>query len=125
MIAQADLVVHEGVCFEASPADRPGTPTDETLAVVRDQESWSRVAPLTQGSEGVERFGVSSFRSAERLDNSGFAGWLCTHLEAELGTGVSVVCASNRACGGSMTTGGGLLGLLDWATAVVRTPQVS
>ncbi|MEU2358539.1 DUF6196 family protein [Streptomyces misionensis] len=49
VIAQADLVVHDGVwCFEESPTDQPPALTRETLAVVRDQESWSRLVPLTQ-----------------------------------------------------------------------------
>lgn len=101
VIAQADLVVHDGAwCFEESPIDQPPTLTRETLALVRDEESWSRLVPLTRQSDEVERFGVFSFRFADQSDNSGFVGWLATHLKVELGTGVFVVCGSNRARGG-------------------------
>ena len=34
------------------------------------------------------------------LDNSGFVGWLASHLKAVLGTGVFVVCGQNGARGG-------------------------
>jgi len=121
-IAQADLVVHDGVwCFEESPADQPPTLTAETLAVVRDQESWSRLVPLTQEGDDVERFGIFSFHFADHVDNSGFVGWLATHLKVELGTGVFVVCGSNRARGGIYDYWGCPIDLLDQAIAVVRT----
>jgi len=34
------------------------------------------------------------------LDNSGFVGWLATHMKRSLGTGVFVVCGQNSARGG-------------------------
>lgn len=120
VIARAELVVHDGVWyFEESPADRPPALTDATLAVVRDQESWSRLVPLTHGDESVERFGVFSFHFPEDMDNSGFVGWLATRLKAELGTGVFVVCGSNRARGGIYDYWGCPVHLLDEALAVV------
>ncbi len=120
VIAEADLVVHDGVwCFEESPADRPPALTAETLAVVRDQESWSRLVPFTPGGGGVERFGIFSFHFADGVDNSGFVGWLATHLKVELGTGVFVVCGSNRARGGIYDYRGCPVDLLDRAVAVV------
>ncbi|MGW7018594.1 DUF6196 family protein [Streptomyces decoyicus] len=126
VIAQAGLVVHDGVwCFEESPADQPPALTRETLAVVRDQESWSRLVPLTQEGDGVERFGIFSFHFADQVDNSGFVGWLATHLKVELGTGVFVVCGSNRARGGIYDYWGCPIDLLDQAIAVVRTLRVS
>ena len=97
----------------------------ETLAVVRDQESWSRLVPLTQESDGVERFGIFSFHFADQVDNSGFVGWLATHLKAELGTGVFVVCGSNRARGGIYDYWGCPIDLLDRAVAVVRALRAS
>ncbi|MFC6880633.1 MULTISPECIES: DUF6196 family protein [Actinomadura] len=120
VIAQAELVVHDGVwCFEESPADRPPALTHETLAVVRDQESWSRLVPFSQQGD-VERFGIFSFHFAGQADNSGFVGWLATRLKAELGTGVFVVCGSNRARGGIYDYWGCPIDLLDQATAVVE-----
>ncbi|WP_433438326.1 DUF6196 family protein [Nonomuraea sp. CA-141351] len=126
VISQADLVVHDGVwCFQEFPADQPPALTGETLAVVRDQESWSRLVPLTQERDGVERFGIFSFHFAGHVDNSGFVGWLATHLKVELGTGVFVICGSNRARGGIYDYWGCPIDLLDEAIAVVRMLRVS
>jgi hypothetical protein len=102
VIALADLVVHDGVWyFEESPAANPPSLSDRTLAIVRDKDSWSALMPLTQEpAQPVERFGVFSFHFPSGIDNSGFVGWLATHLKRRLGTGVFVVCGSNRARGG-------------------------
>ncbi|MGW0252706.1 DUF6196 family protein [Nocardia goodfellowii] len=122
VIAEADLLVHDGVwCFEESPADQPPALTGETLAIVRDQDSWSSLVPLAGAGEGIERFGIFSFHFAEHLDNSGFVGWLATRLKVELGTGVFVVCGSNRARGGIYDYWGCPADLLDQAIAVVNT----
>ena len=126
VIAQAELVVHDGVwCFQESPADQPPALTDETLAVVRDRESWSCLVPLAREGDGIERFGIFSFHFADHVDNSGFVGWLATNLKAQLGTGVFVVCGSNRAHGGIYDYWGCPIDLLDQAVAVVRTLRVS
>ncbi|MET9340864.1 MULTISPECIES: DUF6196 family protein [unclassified Nonomuraea] len=120
VIAGAELVVHEGVWFfEESPADRPPALTGDTLAVVRDEDSWSRLIPLTRDREDVERFGIFSFHFPAGLDNSGFVGWLATRLKASLGTGVFVVCGSNRERGGVYDYWGCPAELLDQAVAVV------
>ncbi|MFB4302618.1 DUF6196 family protein [Actinomadura sp. NTSP31] len=122
VIARAELVVHDGVwCFEESPADQPPALTPETLAVVRDQESWSRLVPLTQQDDAIERFGIFSFHFIDQVDNSGFVGWLATRLKAELGTGVFVVCGSNRARGGIYDYWGCPIDLLAQAVTVVET----
>ncbi|MFC9972294.1 DUF6196 family protein [Spirillospora sp. NPDC127200] len=121
VIAQADLVVHEGAwCFEESPADRPPALTADTLAVVRDEQSWSRLAPLAPEHGDVERFGIFSFHFPAGLDNSGFVGWLAGRLKARLGTGVFVVCGSNRDRGGIYDYWGCPVDLLDEAVAVVE-----
>ncbi|HEU5026180.1 MAG TPA: DUF6196 family protein [Spirillospora sp.] len=120
VIAEAELVVHDGVwCFEESPADQPPALTPETLAVVRDEETWSRLVPFQQ-SDGVERFGIFSFHFADQVDNSGFVGWLATHLKTELGTGVFVICGSNRARGGIYDYWGCPIDLLDEAVTAVK-----
>ncbi|MGI5167853.1 DUF6196 family protein [Spirillospora sp. CA-253888] len=121
VIAQADLAVHEGVwCFEESPIDRPPALTADTLAVVRDEESWSSLVPLASEHEDVEHFGIFSFHFPAGLDNSGFVGWLAGRLKARLGTGVFVVCGSNRARGGIYDYWGCPIDLLDEAVAVVE-----
>lgn len=121
VIAQAELVVHDGVWFfEESPADQPPPLTGDTLAVVRDEDSWSRLVPLTGEGEGVERFGIFSFHFPAEVDNSGFVGWLASHLKASLGTGVFVICGSNRARGGIYDYWGCPAELLDQAVAVVK-----
>ncbi|WP_324190436.1 DUF6196 family protein [Nocardia cyriacigeorgica] len=122
VIAGADFVVHDGVWgFEESPADRPPVLTAETLAVVRDRESWSSLVPLSQDQDGVERFGIFSFHFDDNADNSGFVGWLATRLKAELGTGVFVVCGSNRARGGIYDYWGCPIDLLDSVVTVAET----
>jgi hypothetical protein len=87
---------------------------------VRDDLSWSRLVPLTAQQDHVERFGVFSFHFPAGLDNSGFVGWLATHLKIELGTGVFVICGSNRTRGGIYDYWGCPAGLLDQAIAVIE-----
>ncbi|MBN6054810.1 hypothetical protein JYK22_22935, partial [Nonomuraea sp. RK-328] len=121
VIAQADVLVHDGVwCFEESPIDQPPALTSDTLAVVRDDQSWSRLVPLTQEHEHIERFGIFSFHFPAELDNSGFVGWLASRLKVSLGTGVFVICGSNRARGGIYDYWGCPIDLLDEAIAVVK-----
>jgi hypothetical protein len=121
VIAAADLVVHDGDwVFEEFPADRPPALTEDTLAVVRDGESWCRLVPLVSEAEGAERFGIFSFHFPAGLDNSGFVGWLAGRLKTELGTGVFVICGSNRARGGIYDYWGCPIALLDDAVAVVE-----
>ncbi|MEV4351256.1 DUF6196 family protein [Actinoplanes sp. NPDC049596] len=102
VLGLTEMVVQEGAWyFQESPASRPPLLTSRTLAVVRDEESWSALVPLDRDStEPVEVFGVFSFHFPVGVDNSGFVGWLATHLKRRLGTGVFVVCGSNRARGG-------------------------
>ncbi|MFI6789510.1 DUF6196 family protein [Nonomuraea sp. NPDC050383] len=121
VIAAARLVVHNGVwCFQESPADRPPALTGDTLAVVRDNESWSALVPFAQEHDGVEQFGVFSFHFPADLDNSGFVGWLATRLKVQLGTGVFVICGSNRASGGIYDYWGCPIDLVDDALAVIK-----
>jgi len=121
VIALADFVVLDGAwCFEEFPADRPPELTGESLAVIRDEDGWSRLVPLNQDHRDVEEFGIFSFHFAADLDNSGFVGWLATRLKAELGTGVFVVCGSNRGRGGIYDYWGCPIDLLDDAAATVN-----
>ncbi|MHA3701197.1 DUF6196 family protein [Jatrophihabitans sp. YIM 134969] len=99
VIAAADLVVLDGAwAFGESPLDRPPQLRPELVAVVRDEDSWSWLAPA--GPDAVEVFALFSFHFPAGLDNSGFVGWLATELKRRLGTGVFVICGQNSGRGG-------------------------
>lgn len=68
------------------------------LAAIRDDAVWSVLIPAQSSS--AERFGLFRFHFPPGVDNSGFVGWLATHLKREIGTGVFVVCGYNSADGG-------------------------
>jgi hypothetical protein len=71
---------------------------DDALALVRDDEVWSQFVPAT--ATPSETFCVWRFHFPAGVDNSGFVGWLASHLKARYGTGVVVVCGSNAGRGG-------------------------
>lgn len=100
VIAKSEFQVLEGAyAFLEYP--RVQFPTDlleRALALVADSEVWSALVPA-EATSG-ERLGVFSFHFPAGLDNSGFVGWLASHLKAQLGTGVVVVCGSNSKRGG-------------------------
>lgn len=48
----------------------------------------------------AELFAVWRFHFPAGADNSGFVGWLASHLKTLFGTGVFVVCGQNSADGG-------------------------
>lgn len=117
VIGAAEFVVHDGVwSFVESPLAEPPALTGEELAVVRDEDSWCRLVPAGQAAPEAERFGIFSFHFPDAVDNSGFVGWLATHLKTRLGTGVFVVCGSNTARGGIYDYWGCPAELLDQAT---------
>jgi hypothetical protein len=122
VIGLAELVVYDGIWyFQESSASNPPSLSDRTLAIVRDEDSWSALVPLIdEPTEPVERFGVFSFHFPAGVDNSGFVGWLATHLKRRLGTGVFVVCGSNRARGGIYDYWGCPHGMLPDVVAVVK-----
>ena len=99
VISAAELVELDGEwAFHEAPLDRPPVLDGRALAAVRDQESWSWLAPATP--QAVERFALFSFHFPAGQDNSGFVGWLASELKRRLGTGVFVVCGQNSARGG-------------------------
>ncbi|MGH3734309.1 MAG: DUF6196 family protein [Micromonosporaceae bacterium] len=122
VIGLAELVVYDGAWYyQESPASDPPPLSEQTLAVVRDEDSWSALVPMTgEPAEQVERFGLFSFHFPPGVDNSGFVGWLATHLKRRLGTGVFVVCGSNRGRGGIYDYWGCPHDLLPEAVAVVK-----
>lgn len=68
------------------------------LALVRDDEVWSQLMPA--GGDEREKFAVWRFHFPSGADNSGFVGWLASHLKTEFGTGVFVTCGCNSGDGG-------------------------
>lgn len=65
---------------------------------MRDDEVWSQLVPSTDPRQ--ERFGLFRFHFSAGADNSGFVGWLASHLKRRFGTGVFVTCGQNQANGG-------------------------
>jgi hypothetical protein len=121
VLARAELTVFDGVwSFVETPIDQPPALGGETLAVVRDGESWSALTPAGRDEGPGERFGLLSFHFPPGLDNSGFVGWLATELKARLGTGVFVVCGSNSRRGGIYDYWGCPVELLDEVVATIR-----
>lgn len=119
MIAEAELVVLDGEwAYREAPADEPPTLGMDVLAVVRDEHSWSWLAPA--GEDAPERFGLVSFHFPAGTDNSGFVGWLATELKQRLGTGVFVVCGQDSARGGIYDYWGYPASLATEAVSVVR-----
>jgi hypothetical protein len=121
VIGAADFVVHPGVWqFEETALTDPPALSADVLAVVRDDDTWSRLVPARGERPDRERFGLFSFHFPDGMDNSGFVGWLATQLKQRLGTGVFVVCGSNRTRGGIYDYWGCPVGVLTDALAVVR-----
>ena len=100
VLAEAELVVSRRpyAFVEVSAAAFPAQLVPDALAFVRDEDVWSALVPSDTADH--ERFVVFSFHFTPGLDNSGFVGWLASHLKATLGTGVLVVCGQNTRRGG-------------------------
>src|ERR1700738_4859996 len=82
VIAAAEVRFFEGTyCFRESPV-ASGLGNDP------DDDVWSRLVPLPSGDPQAEAFCLISFHFESGLDNSGFVGWLASHLKQALGTGV-------------------------------------
>jgi hypothetical protein len=100
VIAAAELKVYEQsyIFAEFPPEGFPSGVDPEAIALVRDDQTWSQLVPDRLGS--AEPFTLFRFHFPAGLDNSGFVGWLATHLKRRLGTGVFVVCGHNGGHGG-------------------------
>lgn len=100
VIARARLDVFDGAFrfVEFPGVDFPQRASLDALALVRDRDGWSQLVEAP--SPGDEQFAVFCFHFDPALDNSGFVGWLATHLKHRLGTGVFVICGWNARQGG-------------------------
>lgn len=100
VLAQSEWRVLNGsFAFREWPASRlPAERAADALALVRDEDVWSVLGP--GGPEDAEPLLLFSFHFPPGLDNSGFVGWLASHLKSQLGTGVLVVCGQNSGRGG-------------------------
>lgn len=100
VLAESQFVVHPGpyAFVEDSVASFPHERVHDAVAFVRDDEVWSALVPSTNPAD--ERFLLFSFHFPPGLDNSGFVGWLASHLKSTVGTGVLVVCGQNTNRGG-------------------------
>jgi hypothetical protein len=100
VIADAEFVVYDRpyTFVETHVSNFPKELLAAALAFVRDEDVWSALVPSAAPEH--EDFVVFSFHFTADLDNSGFVGWLASHLKASIGTGVLVVCGQNSRRGG-------------------------
>jgi len=100
VLAESQLVVYaEPYAFiEVGVDEFPNHLVSRALAFVRDEDVWSALIPSSDPAH--ERFVLFGFHFTPGLDNSGFVGWLASHLKTTVGTGVMVVCGQNSNRGG-------------------------
>jgi hypothetical protein len=121
VIRQATLHVYEGAyAFNEFPlAQFTDHVNPSTLALVRDDLVWSQLMPAGRGDR--EKFAVWRFHFPSGIDNSGFVGWLASHLKAKFGTGVFVTCGCNSGDGGIFDYWGAPLELAGPVIQEIRT----
>jgi hypothetical protein len=100
VITQARLHLYSGsyAFLEFPIASFPAAARHDALAFVRDDEVWSQLVPTSD--DGHDLFAIFRFHFPPDADNSGFVGWLATHLKQQFGTGVFVTCGQNLHAGG-------------------------
>jgi hypothetical protein len=120
VIATAELRVFSGAwLFEEFPLNEFKLRADSAaVALVRDDRVWSQLVPA-DGRAG-ETFAIFSFHFPRVADNSGFVGWLASHLKRRLGIGVFVTCGQNSAWGGIFDYWGCPLAQRDQVLAVIE-----
>ena len=91
----------------------------DALALVWQDAVWSQLVLSAHADR--ELFGVFGIHFALGRDNSGFAGWLATHLKQELGTGLVVTCRRNSWRGDIFDYRGGPAELKDDVLAELHT----
>lgn len=82
--------------------DFPAHVNSWAVAVVRDTDRWSQLVPVEPGkTSDATPYKLFSFHFDHNgPENSGFVGWLASHLRRKVGTGVIVVCGHNKDRGG-------------------------
>jgi len=85
---------------ELAIPDFPSLVRGDAIAVVRDADTWSQLVPVLQADNAAERVRIWTFHFPEGVDNSGFVGWLASHIKRATGSGVIVVCGQNSNAGG-------------------------
>lgn len=102
VMAMASLEVHPTPWWyqEIAIADFPSRVRADAIAVVRDAETWSQLVPVRQCDDPAEPVRIWTFHFPAGVDNSGFVGWLASHIKAATGSGVFVVCGQNSNAGG-------------------------
>jgi hypothetical protein len=98
VIETSDFQIHAGEYYFKEVPINEFQFEENALAIVRDEEVWSLLIP-SDNSE-TENFKIFSFHFKDRLDNSGFVGWLAGKIKKELGAGVFVICGQNSNRGG-------------------------
>ncbi|KFG98153.1 hypothetical protein GQ56_0105755 [Burkholderia paludis] len=100
VITESRLRIYPGTySFVEFQVDQfPGAVRADALALVRDDNVWSQLVPSHGARQ--EAFGLFRFHFPADADNSGFVGWLATHLKNRFGTGLFVTCGQNSADGG-------------------------
>lgn len=100
VIAKAELTIYKQpfVFNEFPVTDFRAKADTEALAIVRDGQICSQLVRADK-SDG-ELFKIFSFHFADGLDNSGFVGWLASHIKQRTGSGVFVICGQNSGRGG-------------------------
>ena len=121
VICQSRLDVLSGSwAFEEFPrAEFANKENPDALALVRDETVWSQLVPSQ--STQAEKFCVFCFHFPKGSDNSGFVGWLASHLKRKFGTGVFVTCGQNTEDGGIFDNWGCPIALENQIVSEVRT----
>jgi len=81
---------------ELALVEFPRQVRDDAVAIVRDADRWSQLIPVGPADAPPERFRLWTFHFPVDLDNSGFVGWLATHIKRATGSGVFVVWRSEQ-----------------------------
>ena len=120
VIACAEFVVYDQpyTLIETDVGSFPKELLTTALAFVRDENVWSALIPSDKTEH--EKFVLFSFHFAANLDNSGFVGWLASHIKATVGTGVLVVCGQNSQRGGVFDYWGAPLSVASQVVAEIR-----
>jgi len=100
VIQNSNFKIYQGTyIFEEFPLSEFNLKVNpSSLALVRDSEIWSQLVSSTDQTKDL--YTIFSFHFKEGGDNSGFVGWLASHLKQKLGTGVFVTCGQNSNRGG-------------------------